>query len=100
MAVPDFQSFFRPMLETLADGVPRALATMREHLRVGMAVSDTDFQEMLPSGVRTRFSDRVYWANTHLYQAGLIERPSSGVLAITDRGRAFLVQAPGQNPCQ
>ena len=92
MPVPDFQSFFRPMLETLADGVPRALSAMREHLRVAMAVSDADFQEMLPSGVRTRFSDRVYWANTHLYQAGLIERPSSGVLAITDRGRAFLAK--------
>ena len=96
MAVPDFQSFFRPMLETLADGAPRPLAAMREHLRVAMAVSDADFQEMLPSGVRTRFSDRVYWANTHLYQAGLIERPSSGVLAITDRGRAFLAKHQGK----
>ena len=61
-----------------------------------MAVSDADFEEMLPSGVRTRFSDRVYWANTHLYQAGLIERPSSGVLAITDRGRAFLAKHQGK----
>ena len=25
MAVPDFQSFFRPMLEALADGAPRSL---------------------------------------------------------------------------
>jgi restriction system protein len=61
-----------------------------------MAVSDADFQEMLPSGVRTRFADRVYWANTHLYQAGLIARPSSGVLAITDRGRVFLANHQGK----
>ena len=84
------------MLQILADGVPRPLAAMREQLRVAMAVSDADFQEMLPSGVRTRFADRVYWANTHMYQAGLIARPSSGVLEITDRGRAFLTKHPGK----
>jgi restriction system protein len=96
MAVPDFQSFFRPMLEALADGAPKTLAALREYLRGAMGISDTDFQEMLPSGVRTRFADRVYWANTHLYQAGLIERPSSGVLVITDRGRTFLAKHQGK----
>lgn len=96
MAVPDFQSFFRPMLQVLADGVPRSLSSMREHLRVAMAVTEGDFQEMLPSGVRTRFADRVYWANTHLYQAGLLQRPASGVLAITDRGREFLARHQGK----
>ncbi len=96
MAVPDFQSFFRPMLDALADGAPKTLAAMREHLRGAMAISDADFQEMLPSGVRTRFADRVYWANTHLYQAGLIDRPASGVLAITDRGRSFLAKHQGK----
>lgn len=96
MVVPDFQSFFRPMLEALEDGVSKPLAVMREHLRAAMGVSDSDFHEMLPSGVRTRFADRVYWANTHLYQAGLITRPSSGVLAITNRGRAFLARHQGK----
>jgi len=84
------------MLEALADGASKPLGAMRERLRAAMAVSDADYQEMLPSGVRTRFADRVYWANTHLYQAGLIKRPSSGVLAITDRGRAFLAKHQGK----
>ena len=96
MAVPDFQSFFRPMLEALSDGASRSLSVMREQLRTTMAISEADLQEMLPSGVRTRFADRVYWANTHLYQAGLIRRPASGVLAITDRGRAFLAKHQGK----
>lgn len=96
MAVPDFQSFFRPMLQSLADGVPKSLSFLREHLRSALGVSEADFQEMLPSGVRTRFSDRVYWANTHLYQAGLIQRPSNGVLAITDRGRTLLSKHEGK----
>jgi restriction system protein len=96
MAVPDFQSFFRPMLQALADGTPKSLSTLRHELRQSLGVSDQDFQEMLPSGVRTRFSDRVYWANTHLYQAGLIQRPANGVLSITDRGRSFLVAHQGK----
>ena len=37
MAVPDFQSFFRPMLEALSDGSPRSLTVMREQLRTRLA---------------------------------------------------------------
>lgn len=90
MPVPDFQSFFRPMLEYLGDGAPRSLADIRDHLRTVFALSEVDLQDMLPSGVRSRFADRVYWANTHLYQAGIVSRPGNGILAITDRGRQFL----------
>ena len=96
MAVPDFQSFFRPMLDALAGRSPKSLAALRAELRIAMGVSDEDFQEMLPSGVRTRFADRVYWANTHLYQAGLVKRPSNGVLEITDRGAAFRAKHQGK----
>ncbi len=96
MPVPDFQSFFRPMLEYLADGTPRSLGQVREHLRGAFALSEADLQDMLPSGIRSRFSDRVYWANTHLYQGGIVIRPSNGVLAITDRGRSFLETHKGK----
>src|SRR5690606_37733570 len=58
--------------------------------------SEADLQDMLPSGVRSRFADRVYWANTHLYQAGIVSRPRNGVLAITDRGRSFLAAHHGK----
>ena len=96
MTVPDFQSFFRPILDALAGGSPKSLAALRAELRIAMAVSDEDFQEMLPSGVRTRFADRTYWANTHLYQAGLVKRPANGVLQITDRGAAFRAKHQGK----
>jgi restriction system protein len=59
-----------------------------------LAGNSTQFDS--PSKWQFLTSNRVYWANTHLYQAGLIERPSSGVLAITDRGRAFLANHKGK----
>jgi restriction system protein len=96
MPVPDFQSFIRPMLDYLGEGTPRSLTEIREHLKASFALTEADMLDMLPSGVRSRFADRVYWANTHLYQAGLVSRPSNGVLAITDRGCSFLKTHTGK----
>ncbi len=84
------------MLEYLADGSQKSLAQIRDHLRATFALSDIDLQDMLPSGVRSRFADRVYWANTHLYQGGLVVRPANGVLQLSDRGRAFLKTHAGK----
>ena len=84
------------MLDALAGGSQKTLAVLRAQLRIAMAVSDDDFQEMLPSGVRTRFADRTYWANTHLYQAGLVRRPANGVLQITDRDASFRAKHQGK----
>lgn len=44
----------------------------------------------LPNGKRNFIADRTAWAGTYLAKAGLVTRPSRGVLAITDRGRDVL----------
>lgn len=83
MAVPDFQSFFLPLLQFSADGKTHnsqeAFAAMAEHFRL----NDTDLAEMLPSGKQTTFKNRVAWAKVYLAKALLLESPKRGLFHIS-----------------
>lgn len=96
MAVPDFQSFFRPLLEYLTDGNERTVSEARNALAKSMKMSDTDLQELLPSGIQTKFDNRVAWAKSYLKQAAAVEFPRRGSFKMTDRGRKLLSDYPGR----
>lgn len=92
MSVPDFQSFMLPMLKITADGGEHSMADFRERLSREMGLSPEDLQEKLPSGIQTKYQNRVAWSAVYLYRAGVLGRPRRGVFQITDRGRNLLVE--------
>lgn len=55
MAVPDFQSFFKPLLEIAADGREHSLREARDRIAKEMGLSQADLGEKLPSGTQTKF---------------------------------------------
>lgn len=90
MAVPDFQSFFKPLLEVAADGNEHSLKTAREIIAKKLQLSENDLNELLPSGNQTKFENRVAWAKTYFVQAKVLKSPKRGYFLITDRGRDLL----------
>jgi restriction system protein len=94
LAVPDFQSFFLPLLQYSSDGNPHsakdAYAAMAEHFNL----SEEDLQAMLPSGKQTTFKNRVAWARAYLSKALLLESPKRGFFHITERGKKLLKSNP------
>ena len=94
MAVPDFQSMMRPVLELHADGLPHTSADLRDNVAPVLGVTEEDRQVPLPSGRTTRYANRIAWAVTHMAQALLLERPQRGVTQITARGREVLAKHP------
>jgi restriction system protein len=90
MAVPDFQSLMRPLLEILADGKDHSIRSIRRDLANHFSLSQDDVDELIPSGRVTTLQNRVGWAATYLYRAGLIQRPRRAVYRIADRGREVL----------
>jgi restriction system protein len=94
MPVPDFQSFMLPMLKIAADGSEHPMADLRERLSREMDLSPEDLQERLPSGMQTKYQNRVAWSAVYLYRAGVLDRPKRGVFQITDRGRNLLAEKP------
>lgn len=92
MAIPDFQTIMRPLLEHLADGAVRTNRETNEYLAGYFQLTEDELAEMLPSGYARLFDNRIGWAKTHLKGAGLIEAPSRARYRITQRGLEALAQ--------
>lgn len=93
--VPDYESLMLPVLDALREGRPHPVAEVRTTVAAQLGLKDDDLTERLPSGSPV-FNSRVHWAITYMAQAGLVRRPSRGVVQITDRGREVLAQNPGR----
>jgi hypothetical protein len=86
MPVPDFQSFFVPVLRQMADGNDHAIAEIRERIAADMKLTPEDLSQKLPSGVQTVFANRIAWSAVYLTKAGALER----IIRIAERGRELL----------
>jgi len=94
VAVPDYQTLMRPLLEVLADGADHDTASIRAALTERFNLSESELEELIPSGRDTLFRNRVGWATTYLTRTGLIEKPRRAVYRIADRGRQVLAENP------
>ena len=94
MPVPGHQEFMRPLLELLRDGAEYSIRDAYVQLADHFHLSESDRQELIPSGTQQLLHNRVGWAKTYLLKAGLLQSPRRAVVQITDRGRQAL--ASGQ----
>lgn len=94
MAIPDFQTLMRPLLEFASDGKQHSLHEAREALAGRFKLTDEEKKALLPSGRQAIFVNRVAWAKVYLHHAGLLESPQRGQFKISDRGRTALKDTP------
>ena len=94
MPVPGHQELMRPLLELLHDGAEHSIRDAYVQLADRFELSESDRQELIPSGTQQLLHNRVGWAKTYLLKAGLLHSPRRAVVQITDRGRQAL--ASGQ----
>lgn len=89
MAIPDYQSLMRPILEHSAKGEVR-IGALIETLSNELGLTIEERQKLLPSGKQTVIANRIHWAKAYLKQAGLVEATRRGHFTITDRGKTAL----------
>jgi restriction system protein len=94
LAIPDFQTLMRPLLELSSDGKDHNLREAREALASKFGLTDAELKTLLPSGRQPIFMNRVAWAKTYLQRAGLLDSPQRGHLRISNRGKTALKNAP------
>jgi len=94
MAIPDFQSFFVPVLRATADGKEHTSSEVRERVAVELNLVPEDLDQKLPSGAQTVFANRATWSTVYLTKAGALRRPRRGTFQITERGLQLLDQYP------
>jgi restriction system protein len=93
VAIPDFQTIMRPLLEHLADGAVKSNRETHDVLSKHFQLTDEETAELLPSGQQSVFTNRVAWAKAHLKRAGFLESPSRGLYKLTPRGLEALAQS-------
>lgn len=96
MPVPDYQEFMLPILRLASDRQEHRLRDTVETMADEFRITDTDREELLPSGRQTVLFNRIGWAKTYLSKAGLLESPRRGSFQITERGLQVLSENPAR----
>lgn len=95
MAVPTYDKFIEPLLRHLASKPEGALARdSYEAAAQVLGISDSDRQELLPSGTQPIYKNRAGWAHDRLKRAGLSGNPRRGLWRLTEHGIAFAKSHP------
>lgn len=96
MTVPEYQTFMLPLLNLASDQQEHSLTEAYDGMAQQFNISDSERNELLPSGRQSRFDNRVGWARTYLKKADLIESTGRGKFRITKRGLDALKRNPNK----
>ncbi len=88
MAIPDFQSILKPLLEYAAGQETVVMNSAIEAMRKRFNLSDDDFKQKNSGGTPT-FRNRVHWARQYLVFANLLDPRGRGCVQITPLGREW-----------
>jgi restriction system protein len=66
------------------------MADIKQDVASDLKLTDTDLDELVASGTKTAFDDRIAWAKTYLKQAGLVESTRRAYFTISDEGKRLL----------
>ena len=94
MAIPDFQTLMRPVLEFIAAAPQRRLRDVYEAMSEHFMLTEAERREMLPSGRALLMNNRVAWSISYLKKAGLLEAIGRALYAVTERGQSVLRDGP------
>ncbi|MEV7804948.1 winged helix-turn-helix domain-containing protein [Microbispora sp. NPDC088329] len=94
MAIPDYETLMRPILQLHADNQEHARSVIVTKVAEIFQLTEAELAETLPKSKRRLIDDRVHWAILYMVKAGLLVRTGRGITQITDRGHTVLAQYP------
>ena len=93
-AIPQYHTLMLPLLKVLGAGGEMTIKQMRDAVSELLGLSTEVLGERLPSGTQTTFENRMGWARTYLFKAGLIERPRRATYVVSQSGKELLMNPP------
>lgn len=94
MPIPDYQTLMLPLLKIASDNQDHNHKDVMDILAKEFQLTEEDQKELIPSGTKTKFYDRVTWANSYLRNSGLLMPIKRGVFKITQKGHEVLQTNP------
>lgn len=92
--IPTYEDLMLPLLRLFGDGREHTIREIIASLANEFNLTDEELKQLVPSGRRTLFDDRVAWAKTYIKQAGLLCSPKRATFNISDRGKKVLRDNP------
>jgi restriction system protein len=94
MPIPDYQTLMLPLLRIAGDGQEHRISGVIDQLARDFRLTEKERQQLVLSGEKTVFADRVQWAKTYLRKADLLKATKRAHFRITDRGRKVIAEDP------
>jgi restriction system protein len=92
--VPQYHTLMLPLLKVMGTGSEMNTNQIRDAVAEHLGLSTEALSERLPSGTQTAYDNRMGWARTYLFKAGLIERPRRATYVISQSGKQLLLNPP------
>jgi len=93
-SIPQYHTLMLPLLKVMGAGTELTTNQMRDAVADHLGLSAEALSQRLPSGTQTAFDNRMGWARTYLYKAGLIERLRRATYVISQSGKDLLSNPP------
>ncbi|MEM0498946.1 MAG: winged helix-turn-helix domain-containing protein [Methanothrix sp.] len=97
MAIPDYETIMLPLLEFAADQKEHSFSEALDAMAKRFNLTDEERNKLLPSGKKTIFGNRMFYARVYLKQAGLLEYTKPKHFRITQKGIDVLKSNPEKN---
>lgn len=97
MTLPQWHEFILPILGVLEDGNVRTIKQIRDGVLHRVPMTEEELAELIPSG-QERWYNRMNWALSHSYNAGILLRPARATYQTTDEGKRLLELAQPVTP--
>ena len=94
--VPPYHTLMLPLLKVMGTRNEMTTKQMRDQVAENLGLSVEALSERLPSGTQNAFDNRMGWARTYLFKAGLLDRPRRATYAISEIGKKLLANPPSE----
>ena len=94
--VPPYHTLMLPLLKVIDSRNEMTTKQMRDEVAENLGLTVEALSERLPSGTQSAFDNRMGWARTYLFKAGLLDRPRRATYAISETGKKLLANPPSE----
>ena len=93
-SVPPYHVLMLPLLKVMSEGKEMTTNQTKDAVAKYLGLTEEALVERLESGTQTTFDNRMGWARTYLFKAGLLDRPRRAIYVISDNGKKLLLNPP------
>jgi restriction system protein len=90
MAIPTYQAAMLPALKAISLKEVTTSKEIVERVIKEFKLTPTEIETLLPSKTQRVIDNRVHWALSYMYKAGLVSKPTRGKFTITQEGKKIL----------